>query len=246
MSDKYVVLFDPQGEYLPNVSSSNPGKRLDFVSSSAISFYSDQFFPYCAFGCDMKRPFFGTLFRFPLRSSSQAAISKLSRQSYVEDDIISIFSQLYKEAVFAMLFLKNIISIEMYVWSDGTDEPQKIYACSINLINESMIQHRRAFQRLSRSIEIGEREFDSFSLDFLSETFVGTHLEKKIVTFFIVQALASSSSKIGAFAANAAKEYDFHLLPWASIAACISGGLSEVCYLILFDYNQWSLYSLVL
>ncbi|GJN01337.1 hypothetical protein PR202_ga18596 [Eleusine coracana subsp. coracana] len=30
VSGKYVVLFDPQGAYLPNVSSANPGKRIDY------------------------------------------------------------------------------------------------------------------------------------------------------------------------------------------------------------------------
>ncbi|GJN26046.1 hypothetical protein PR202_gb13944 [Eleusine coracana subsp. coracana] len=42
VSGKYVVVFDPQGAYLPNVSSANPGKRIDYVSSSAISMYTDQ------------------------------------------------------------------------------------------------------------------------------------------------------------------------------------------------------------
>ncbi|MQL84580.1 hypothetical protein Taro_017078 [Colocasia esculenta] len=226
VSDKYVVLFDPHREYLPNVSSSNPGKRLDFVSSSAISFYKDQFFPFCAFGCDMKRPFLGTLFRFPLRSACQAAVSKLSRQSYLEDDLFSMFSQFYKETTFTMLFLKNIISIELYVWDAGANEPQKIYSCSINSVNEHMSWHRQTVLRLSKSTEIEKRVSDSFSLDFLCESY-GTHSERRIDTFFIVQAMASSSSKIGAFAATAVKEYDLHLLPWASIAACISGDLSE-------------------
>ncbi|GJN26047.1 hypothetical protein PR202_gb13945 [Eleusine coracana subsp. coracana] len=30
VSGKYVVVFDPQGAYLPNVSSANPGKRIDY------------------------------------------------------------------------------------------------------------------------------------------------------------------------------------------------------------------------
>ena len=238
VSDKYVVLFDPQGEYLPNISSSNPGKRLDFVGSSAISYYSDQFSPYCVFGCDMKRPFLGTLFRFPLRSSSQAEVSKLSRQAYVEDDIISIFNQLYKESVFAMLFLKNIISVEMYVWNCTDDEPHKAYSCSLDSVNESMSWHRQTLQRISRSPEVGEREIDSFSMNFLRESFYGLQLERKKATFFITQSMARPNSKIGVFAANAAKEYDIHLFPWASLAACVSDLTSEVCYFIFCYLNH--------
>ncbi|PKI36689.1 hypothetical protein CRG98_042919 [Punica granatum] len=130
VSGKYVVLFDPQGAYLPHVSSANPGKRIDFVSSSAISAYNDQFSPYCAFGCDMKTPFNGTLFRFPLRNAGQAAASKLSRQAYLEDDISSMFTQLYEEGVLTLLFLKCVSCIEMYIWDAGEFEPRKLYSCS--------------------------------------------------------------------------------------------------------------------
>jgi len=228
VSHKYVVLFDPQGAYLPNVSAANPGKRLDYVSSSAISLYKDQFVPYCAFGCDMTKPFHGTLFRFPLRSADQAAVSKLSRQAYSEDDISYMFSQLYKEAVFSLLFLKSITSVEMYTWEAGVKEPQKIYSCSVTSANENTAWHRQALVRFSTAVESSNSQMDSFSLDFLSEATLATISEKRLDKFFIVQGMASASSKIGTFATMAAKEYDLHLLPWASVAAHISDSSSEV------------------
>ncbi|XP_072965979.1 uncharacterized protein [Typha angustifolia] len=227
VSGKYIVLFDPQGAYLPNVSAANPGKRLDYVSSSALALYKDQFLPYCAFGCDMKAPFAGTLFRFPLRTADQAAFSRLSRQTYLEDDIFSLFLQLYEEAVFTMLFLKNIVSVEMYVWESGANEPQKLYSCSISPKNETTAWHRQALLRFSGSAESSNWQSDSFSLDFISEASSGTNLGKRICTFFIVQRMASSSSKIGTFASAAVKEYDNRLLPWAAVAACISDGMPE-------------------
>lgn len=230
VSHKYVVLFDPQGTYLPNVSAANPGKRLDYVSSSAISLYNDQFAPYCAFGCDMKKPFPGTLFRFPLRSADQAAVSKLSRQAYTEDDISYMFSQLYKEAVFSLLFLKSVASVEMYIWEAGIEEPEKIYSCSVTSTNENTAWHRQALVRFSTSAESTNSQMDSFSLNFLSETSSPTISEKRVDKFFIVQGLASASSKIGNFAAMASKEYDLHLLPWASVAALISDSSSEVMF----------------
>ncbi|KAM0945268.1 putative transcription factor C2H2 family [Dioscorea sansibarensis] len=216
VSDKYVVIFDPQGEYLPNVAAANPGKRLNYVSSSALSHFKDQFVPYCAFGCDMKSPFSGTLFRFPLRSANQAAVSKLSRQAYLEDDICSMFDQLYKEAVFTLLFLKNIVSIEMYIWEAGENEPQKVYTWSINSINEKTMWHRQALQRFSSSAECSNWQMDCFSLDILSEAVMGTTVERRMDTFFLVQGMAPTSSQIGAFATAAAKQYDLQLLPWAS------------------------------
>ncbi|CBI27138.3 unnamed protein product, partial [Vitis vinifera] len=227
VSGKYVVLFDPQGVYLPNVSTANPGKRIEYVSSSAISLYKDQFLPYCAFGCDMKHPFSGTLFRFPLRNADQAAISKLSRQAYLEDDISSMFVQLYEEGVFALLFLKSVLSIEMYTWDAGEPDPRKIYSCTVSSANDDTVLHRQALLRLSKTISSLKSEMDAFSLDFLSEAIIGNHLEKRIDTFYIVQKMASASSKIGSFAATASKEYDIHLLPWASVAACVSNDSSN-------------------
>lgn len=228
VSGKYVVLFDPQSFYLPNISTANPGKRIDFVGSSAISLYKDQFSPYCAFGCDMKHPFPGTLFRFPLRNADQAVISKLSRQVYSADDISSLFVQLYEEGVLALLFLKSVLSIEMYTWDAGEPVPRKIYSCTVSSANDETVWHRQALLRLPKTINLSKSTMDAFSLDFLSEAIMGNHRKKRLDTFYIVQKMASASSKIGSFAATASKEYDIHLLPWASVAACISNDPSNV------------------
>ncbi|KAI4356900.1 hypothetical protein L6164_000883 [Bauhinia variegata] len=222
VSGKYVVLFDPQGIYLPKVSASNPGKRIDFTSSSVISFYKDQFFPYCAFGCDMKSPFGGTLFRFPLRNGHQATRSKLSRQAYSVDDISSMFSQLYEEGILTLLFLKSVLCIEMYVWDAGEPEPKKLYSCSVCPANDKVVWHRQALLRMSKCINTSSSEVDVFSVDFLSEAVCGVEIERRTERFYVVQTMASTSGRIGSFAATASKEYDIHLLPWASVAACIS------------------------
>ncbi|XWS54336.1 hypothetical protein CRYUN_Cryun10bG0081200 [Craigia yunnanensis] len=228
VSGKYVVLFDPQGFYLPNVSTTNPGKRIDYVSSSALSIYKDQFLPYCAFDCDMINPFTGTLFRFPLRNSDQAARSKLSRQAYSEDDISSMFLQLFEEGVFSLLFLKSVLSIEMYTWDGGESEPKKLYSCSVNSPSDDIVWHRQALLRLSKSVVYNTaNEVDAYSVEFLSEVMAGSECRKRIDTFYIVQTMASASSRIGSLAATASKEYDIHLLPWGSVAACISDDSSD-------------------
>ncbi|CDP11009.1 unnamed protein product [Coffea canephora] len=227
ISGKYVVIFDPQGVYLPNISAANPGKRIEFVSSSAIFMYKDQFSPYCGYGCDMKNPFRGTFFRFPLRNADQAANSKLSKQSYSEDDISLMFDQLYEEGVFSLLFLKSILSIEMCVWDDDMPEPRKIYSCSINSVTKDIIWHRQALLRLSNPTDSHDSEMDAFSLEFLSEAMQGNHSDKRTDTYHIVQTMASTSSRIGSFAATAAKDFDIHLLPWASVAACVSDDSSN-------------------
>lgn len=237
VSDKYVVLFDPHGSYLPNVSAANPGKRLDFVSSSAMPLYEDQFKPYCAFGCDMKKPFPGTLFRFPLRTADQASVSKLSKQAYTADDISLMFSQLYEEAVFSLLFLKSIISVEMYVWDAGVNKPHKVYSCSVRESKEKIVHNRRALLRSHSSMEVLDWQLDSSLVNFLCEAITGDCSERRMETFFLVQGMASASSRLGAFSTMAAQEHNLHLIPWASVALCLSDDLPEV-----FSTNYISLY----
>lgn len=224
VSGKYVVLFDPQGIYLPNVSTSNPGKRIDFVSSSAITHYNDQFSPYIAFGCDMRASFGGTLFRFPLRNAQQAAISKLSRQAYSDDDLLSMFHQLFEEGVLSLLFLKSVISVELYVWQDGETEPRRLYTCGVFPLNDEIIWHRQALQRMSKWGLDGpkEEESDAYVVEFLSEAFAENEVKKRTDKFYVAQTMAPAKSRIVSFSASASKEYDIHLLPWASVAACIS------------------------
>ncbi|XP_075490038.1 uncharacterized protein LOC142528761 isoform X2 [Primulina tabacum] len=227
VSGKHVVLFDPQSAYLPNISAANPGKRVEYVRSSAISLYEDQFLPYCAFGCDMKSPFHGTLFRFPLRNADQAAKSQLSKQVYLEDDLSSMFSQLYEEGILLLLFLKCVLSIEMYVWEEGTTEPRKLFSCCIDSTDEKVGGHRQALMRFSKSTNYSDFGMTDFSLDFLSEAVIDDVSYKRTHRFFVVQMMASPSSRIGSFSTSAAKDYDLHLLPWGSVAACISDDLLD-------------------
>lgn len=92
VSTRYIVFFDPHCKFLPRANASNPGKRIDFVASRALETSKDQFTPYRAFGCDMERPFEGTLFRLPLRTPQQAQHSKLSRQAYTADDMAALLT----------------------------------------------------------------------------------------------------------------------------------------------------------
>ena len=76
----FLVIFDPHCRYIPGITSSNPGKRINFVDSPAAAEHPDQFAPYKVFGCDTKSFFQGTLFRFPLRTEAHAQTSRISKQ----------------------------------------------------------------------------------------------------------------------------------------------------------------------
>jgi hypothetical protein len=108
VSGRHVVFFDPHATFLPNVSSSNPGKRVDFVKNDVLAKNFDQFAPFLAFGCDARAEFRGTTFRFPLRTKAQASSSKLSKASYAKDDVRKLLNDFKTEATLDMLFLKNV------------------------------------------------------------------------------------------------------------------------------------------
>ncbi|XP_024517929.1 sacsin-like [Selaginella moellendorffii] len=227
VSGSHVVFFDPQCQFLPSVSSLNPGKRIDFVASTALENFPDQFSPYCVFGCDMRRPFGGTLFRFPLRSAEQAATSKLSKQSYTSTDMLELLRDLYHEIVQVMLFLKNVERVEFYEWSAGSSSPTLLYSCAVRLPTSEIRSHRQLFLRLSKGKDAAasEETKDVFRLELVTNAYTGADSGKESLSSFLIsQAMGSSASRIGALATNAFKSYGLRLLPWASVAASILPG----------------------
>lgn len=245
VSGRYVVMFDPHCKFLPQVSLANPGKRFDFVSTHALDRYRDQFVPYCAFGCDMESPYAGTLFRFPLRNDQQAAVSRLSRQSYSEDDMSNLLHNLYLEGVSAMLFLKNVEAIEIYEWHKGMESPQQTYICHIDTPTAEIRWHRRVFSRLSQapqSASQGTNNYtDVYSVRFVSKAFAAAAhvIEEKTESFLIAQAMGAASSRVGAMVKNAAKDHDLHFLPWASLAAKVAGTGQKVAFSFYFSSLGW-------
>ena len=226
-------MFDPHCKFLPRVSSANPGKRIDFVSTGALKMYKDQFTPYCAFGCDMESPYSGTLFRFPLRSELQAAVSSLSRQSYSEEDMQNLLQDLFSEGVTSLLFLKSVEVIEIYEWHANMPEPQRLFSCRVQSPTAEIRWHRQAFTRLSmspavQSSNVGNHS-DLYTLDFVSEVLMGPQQgEKKTESFLIAQSMGAEGSRIGALAKNAKDHYDIHLLPWTSVAAKVASSELKV------------------
>ena len=47
----------------------HPGLRIKFTRNNILAQFPDQFKPYLMLGCDLKKEYEGTLFRFPLRSA---------------------------------------------------------------------------------------------------------------------------------------------------------------------------------
>jgi hypothetical protein len=141
VSDKYVVMFDPQAKFLPDINPANPGKIIDFIKSSGAvnSTYADQFHPLKAFGCDLKTPFNGTLFRLPLRTASN---SRLSRQTYSPERMSEILDNFCDAAPSMLLFLKKVQKISVGIWKDGMAAPNVYYSANVMKLSKQVAQAR--------------------------------------------------------------------------------------------------------
>ena len=151
VSGRHVVYFDPHATFLPNVSSSNPGKRVDFVKNDVFQKNRDQFAPFLAFGCDARSEFRGTTFRFPLRTKAQADNSKLSKASYGTDDVRRLLRDFADEAVLDMLFLKSVAAVEISAWRRRrrADDALRREVATDAIASRSLVSARGAFARAS-------------------------------------------------------------------------------------------------
>lgn len=145
ISDRYLVMLDPQARFLPNVNPSNPGKIVNWVDNKAIfNAYSDQFAPYTMPGMNWTKPFQGTLFRLPLRTPEQAQSSFLSKRAISDVDVSGIIHNLIMEATTMLLFLRNVEKIEIQEWHDGASEPLQLYSCEVNGVSTGL-RAKRSF-----------------------------------------------------------------------------------------------------
>ena len=81
--------------------------------------FKDQFAPFRHFGCDFKDQYNGTLFRFPLRTTSLARRSEISKKSYTISDIQKNLNDLLPQLPNHLLFLRSVKTIEIYSSKNG-------------------------------------------------------------------------------------------------------------------------------
>ncbi len=238
-SGSQLVIFDPHCTYLPNITPQNPGKRIDFVQSSAAAAHPDQFAPYQAFGCDAKSYFSGTIFRFPLRTAEQAATSRISKQVlqstghfpthclasiwtlrkngpstdefvgteqvYKVEGVRDILEDLQREAVSALLFLKNLQRLEVYEWGKLSAQPSMLYSCRLSNASPDILADRRFFTAAAAragSDSVGQSaSLRSYLAIFESQRSASAEADRQ--TFLISQSCGGAASN--ALAAEAAK-----------------------------------------
>jgi len=135
--DKYVIL-DPHEWYYSG------GMKFNFVQKNLAEEYPDQFTPFrisCREPRDkpFKKPFKGTIFRYPLRNYTE---SEICTKIYESKEILKMFHTFYeKESINCLLFLKYIERIYFYEIKKGATELDLLYA--IQLDNADQVRHQR-------------------------------------------------------------------------------------------------------
>ena len=128
VSGDYVVFFDPHTKYLGKalVNKNSPGIKLKLTGNQKISRLRDQFAPFNGmFGCDCSpnvkiQKYQGTLFRFPLRTRSQALSSEICKKHYSKNEVIRLFECLIKAGADLFLFAQNLVTINIYHIDEGS------------------------------------------------------------------------------------------------------------------------------
>lgn len=139
ISDRYLVMLDPQARFLPNVNPANPGKIVDWLTNKTmLETFADQFSPYSIPEVNWSVPFNGTLFRLPLRTEQQSATSMLSKRWVTSDQVFEVLQSLVGEASTVLLFLRNVEKIEIDVWHVDQPAPQRMHSCEIKNVDKSM------------------------------------------------------------------------------------------------------------
>ena len=120
VSEDRLCIFDPTLSVLQKEvkNPSQPGKKVKFTSKFIAR--SSQLLPYEGlFGFQPGKPYQGTLFRFPFRSSA----SELSGTCYTEATVKELMSDIQKCGSKLLLFLQHVKRITFQVIAAGEQTP---------------------------------------------------------------------------------------------------------------------------
>ena len=122
VSGQNMVIFDPHTTHLNKVlPGESPGLRIDLKTMKnkrLMKKMHNQFKPFQnVLGCDrfQKDPYFnGTLFRLPLRTKQQAAVSEIKSSSYSREEMMKLLKQFVEACGNMLLFTQNVRELKLY------------------------------------------------------------------------------------------------------------------------------------
>ena len=122
VSGQNMVILDPHTKYLNKaLPGKSPGLRINLKTMKnkrLMKKMHSQFKPFQnVLGCDLfqKDPYFkGTLFRLPLRTQQQAAVSEIKNTSYSREEVVKLLKQYVEACGNMLLFTQNVKELKLY------------------------------------------------------------------------------------------------------------------------------------
>lgn len=229
VSGSKIAFFDPHQRYLKKKGDRRapPGSSIDFVKKQtaiAAPAHVDQFSPFLAFGCDMRHPFDGSLFRFPLRTQQQSKKSNLSEVVYSDAKVNTLFCEFKERAASFLMFLQKVERVELYVWEEGDENPRRCFSSGLQGMadSENQLEIRQARQVLS-SLS------DENSISKEKKTSVLLTVEDQMADeaptcsiWRVVQLMPKDGCPLKTLArASKVKRLGDTMIPWGGVAMCM-------------------------
>ncbi|XP_019622025.1 PREDICTED: sacsin-like [Branchiostoma belcheri] len=154
VSGSRVMFFDPHATHLSKhiKDKSKPGIGLDLQKNKRLARFINQFKPFQGvFGYSTSTPYRGTLFRLPLRTPQEAAVSEISAESYSTPDNKNLkkVTESFKEGLKSLiLFTQNVRQVTMYTLDESEDPSSMVETLHVS---KSPVKYLREMQIQSPS-----------------------------------------------------------------------------------------------
>ncbi|KAK3583509.1 hypothetical protein CHS0354_026095 [Potamilus streckersoni] len=124
-----LCIFDPLCKYVPQATKHKPGRM--FTIKDIQMYYPDILL---AYDRDLFKSERATMFRFPLRTTEMARVSKISNQEMTIQQMDGLLTNFRKEMAECLLFLKNVTKVTIENITSGTRDIE--YSVNVSLSRE--------------------------------------------------------------------------------------------------------------
>ena len=209
-SKTYVGITDPHRglHVVREKTEGGAGKRVKLAEfmkhSSHIQCLSGVF--------EMKREiadYPATLFRFPLRNSDSG--SRITQNCYTPEKVRNnLFASLKEEAPILLLFLKKVVKVSMYEWSEQDSGP--VCTFSMNITGD-IARNRDECTELAKGYDNISSRTSVVVSSVTTATYGQSEGETKSYNWLLMNAIGSDVDELREHASKAS------VLPWVGIAA---------------------------
>ena len=228
--DSVLCVFDPHARFLEECSLEEPGRMFENGRTYLKNTFPDIYKTFLPKFLTNKK---SAILRLPLRSSSHALNSSIKQRATTTEDIFKMFESFKDKGPEAIVFLRNVKSVEIFTIEDTRKKPQRVFSVHADMTDENITAlslFNEEYNSLSSSI--GERSMPSKKyLPFQCELTLRTSKEKRKyydTTWRIIQKCGSINSEdLPRSLDDQYKKGKLPLIPVGGIAHKIDGSLVD-------------------